>query len=109
MREVSGFFQRPLILRGTLLWVHGLSANMSFLASASGHSRPTAVMSAASIPSRLRQCQRPLRASLFRCMMLAARFKQCPLMPLAASPLLLALVGSSDLVHLGACGKLENF
>ena len=62
-------------------------------------------------------------------MMLAARFKQCALMPLAASPfvdpgrilvitlflyllvfrstpLLLALVGSSDLVHLGTCGKL---
>ena len=39
-------------------------------------------------------------------MMLAARFKQCALMPLAASPLLSVLVGGSDLVRLGACGKL---
>jgi hypothetical protein len=38
--------------------------------------------------------------------MLAARFKQCALMPLAVSPLLSALVGGSDLVHLGTCGKL---
>jgi hypothetical protein len=37
--------------------------------------------------------------------MLAARFKQCALMPLAAS-LLLVFVGGSDLVHLGAYGKL---
>lgn len=40
-------------------------------------------------------------------MMLVALFKQCSLMPLAASPLLSALVGGSDLVHLGACGKLS--
>ena len=38
--------------------------------------------------------------------MLAARFKQCALMLLAASPLLLVLVGGLDLVRLGACGKL---
>jgi len=63
-------------------------------------------MSAASMPSQLRQCRRPLRASRFRCMMLAALFKQCALVPLAVSPLLSALVGGSDLVHLGAFGKL---
>jgi len=28
-------------------------------------------------------------------------------MPLAVSPLFSALVGGSDLVHLGACGKLS--
>jgi len=38
--------------------------------------------------------------------MLAALFKQSALMPLAVSPLLSALVGGSDLVHLGACRKL---
>ena len=86
MREVSGFFQRPLILRGALLWVHELSANMSSLASVSEHSRLAALISAAFMPSQLPQCRHPLRASRFRCMMLAARFKQCALMPLAASP-----------------------
>ena len=78
---------------------------MSSPASASEHSRLEALISAASMPSQLPQCRRPLRASRFRCMMLAARFKQCALMPLAASPLLSALVGGSDLIHLGACGK----
>jgi hypothetical protein len=39
--------------------------------------------------------------------MLAAQFKQYALMPLAVSPLFSALVGGSDLVHLGACGKLS--
>ena len=41
--------------------------------------------------------------------MLAARFKQCALMPLAASPLLSALVGGLDLVYLGAYKKLLKF
>ena len=79
---------------------------MSSPASASEHSRLAALISAASMPSQLPQCRRPLRASRFRFMMLAARFKQCALMPLVASPLFSALVGGSDLVHLGACGKL---
>ena len=101
MREVSDLFQRPLYLG-----VHELSANMSSPASASGHSHLAALMSAASMPSQLPQCRRPLRASRFRYMMLAAQFKQCALVPLAASPLLSALVDGSDLVHLGTCGKL---
>jgi len=79
---------------------------MSSPASASEHSRLAALISAASMLSQLPQCRRLLRASRFRCMMLAARFKQCALMPLAASPLLSAFVGGSGLVHLGAYGKL---
>ena len=100
---------RILRARGewALLRVHELSANISSLASVSEHSHLAVLMSADSMPSQLRQCQRPLQASRFRCMMLAAQFKQRALMPLAVSPLFSALVGSSDLVHLGACGKLS--
>jgi hypothetical protein len=51
MQEVNGLFQRLLILKGALLRIRELSANMSSLASPSEHSHLAVLMSAASMPS----------------------------------------------------------